>query len=219
MADRAATLPEVSRVLRDTFPGAADGPLALALLRALAQGLPVAPATLAQTLARKDAAVAAQLDIWPNLERNSAGAVVGFSGLTLRPTPHRFAVDGRALYTWCAWDTLFLPALLNATASVRSTCPVSGTAVELVVAADAVLSSSRADLWVSFPQLGATEVRDIKNLFCCHVRFLAGAAAAADWSAAHAGSYVLDLGAAFDLGRNAASPLLTANETEVGSNA
>ena len=36
-----------------------------------------------------------------------------FSGLTLTSTTHSFEVRGQQLHTWCAWDTLFLPALLN----------------------------------------------------------------------------------------------------------
>jgi alkylmercury lyase len=219
MADPAAPPREIAPVLRGTFPGAADPALALALVRTLAQGRPVATETLARDLRREDAAVAAQLDAWPAVERDRSGVVVGFCGLTLRPTAHRFEVAGRVLHTWCAWDTLFLPGLLDTTARVRSTCPVSGQAVELVVAPDAVLSSSHADLSVSFPPLGATDFRDILNSFCCHVHFLTGDTAAADWRAANPGGYVLGLDTAFERGRDAASPLRSPNETEVSRNA
>lgn len=34
------------------------------------------------------------------LERDQNGAVVGFSGLALRPTAHTFVVGGRRLHTW-----------------------------------------------------------------------------------------------------------------------
>jgi hypothetical protein len=37
-------------------------------------------------------------------EYDAHGRVVFGSGLTLRPNPHRFEVDGRTLYTWCALD-------------------------------------------------------------------------------------------------------------------
>ncbi|MCQ4438245.1 organomercurial lyase, partial [Clostridioides difficile] len=45
-------------------------------------------------------------------EWDDYGNVVGY-GLTLRETPHTFEVDGRRLYTWCAFDTLFFPALID----------------------------------------------------------------------------------------------------------
>ncbi len=36
-------------------------------------------------------------------------------GLAIAETKHRLEVDGRALYTWCAWDSLFLPEILQRT--------------------------------------------------------------------------------------------------------
>ena len=38
---------------------------------------------------------------------------------------HRFEVAGRTLYTWCAWDSLFLPQILGQEAEVESTCPLT----------------------------------------------------------------------------------------------
>lgn len=42
-------------------------------------------------------------------EFDEEGNFVGF-GLTLLPTPHRYEVDGRNFYTWCADDAIFFPA-------------------------------------------------------------------------------------------------------------
>ena len=123
-------------VLRDTFPACEDAPLALTLVRQLARGKPVTEAALAAAGNRTTDEIAAQLARWPNIERDADAAVIGFSGLTLRSTAHSFQVEGRPLHTWCAWDTLFLPGMLGVTARVRSNCPVSGRAVDLVVAPD-----------------------------------------------------------------------------------
>lgn len=57
----------------------------------------------------------------PDLETDVQGHIVG-SGLTLRPTPHRFTIDGRQLYTWCALDTLIFPAVLGQVATVEAPC-------------------------------------------------------------------------------------------------
>jgi alkylmercury lyase len=61
----------------------------------------------------------------PDLETDEQGRIVG-SGLTLRPTPHRFALDGRQLYTWCALDTLIFPVVLGQGATVESPCHGAG---------------------------------------------------------------------------------------------
>ena len=171
--------------LRETFPACEDASLALTLVRLLARGQPVTKATLAAAANRTTDEVAAQLARWPNIERDADDAVIGFSGLTLRPTAHSFHVEGRPLHAWCAWDTLFLPRMLGATARVRSTCPVSGRAVNLVVAPDRVEHADPEGVHVSFPPLGTTDTTDITATFCCHVHFLAGADAARNWQEAH----------------------------------
>src|SRR4051812_15364564 len=112
-------LAAVAQTLRAAFPGY-DSMLALSLLRLLAEGQPVDAAALARVSARTEAEVRAQVQAWPNVERDEPGRVVGFSGLTLRPTAHSFRVGEQKLHAWCAWDTLFLPALLDETAQIRS---------------------------------------------------------------------------------------------------
>ncbi len=97
--------------------------------------------------------------------------------------------------------------LLAETAEVRSTCPVTGTVVELVVAPHAV-TTAPADLQVSFPPLAATDTADIIASFCCHVFFLAGADAERTWRATRAEDSVFDVDAAFELGRHAVAALL-----------
>jgi alkylmercury lyase len=193
--------------LRDTFPACEDAPLALTLLRLLARGEPVSDAVLAAAGERTIDDVSAQLARWPNIERDGDDAVIGFSGLTLRPTAHCFEVAGRPLHTWCAWDTLFLPSMLGTSAYVRSTCPVSGRAVELVVAPDGIEHADPARIHVSFPPLANTNTADITGTFCRHVHFLAGDDAARTWQQTHPEGHVLDLTAAFDLGCRTTAPL------------
>lgn len=77
------------------------------------------------------------------MHRDHDGAVVAFSGLSLRPTKHRLAVAGRQLFTWCAWDTLFLPELLDQPAEVGSTCPVTGAPVRLRVDDGGIIDAGR----------------------------------------------------------------------------
>ena len=185
--------------LAGTFPGCDDGPLAIALLRALAQGDPVTPTALAAASDQGVAHVNAALSRWPNVQRDTVGRVVAFSGLSLLPTAHRFDVGEQSLYTWCAWDTLFLPAMLEQTARVRSRCPATGTSIALTVAPYAVQSPPEA-LHVSFPPMASACCEDITATFCCHVHFLAGHDAADRWSAEH-DVIVLAINDAFELGR------------------
>ena len=83
---------------------------------------------------------------------------------------------------------------------MRSTCPVTGVGVEFVVAPDGVQHAQPAGLHVSFPPPATTDAADVTGSFCCHVHFLAGAAAARSWQNAHPEGEVLDLAAAFARG-------------------
>jgi alkylmercury lyase len=149
-----------------------------------------------------------RLDNWPNVERDEQRHVVGFSGLTLRTTAHSFRVDHRGLHTWCVWDTLFLPVVLDETASVQSECAVTGAEVELVVSPRGVESARPHELYVTFPPLTGIDTRAITSSFCCHVVFIADVEAAREWEATHPGGRALDVGAAYELGRQMVTPLL-----------
>jgi alkylmercury lyase len=194
--------------LASTFPCCDDAPLALALLDELAGGEPVSVSRLAGALERGEAELTAALRRWPNVHYEQSGRIVAFAGLSLIPTKHRFEVAGRQLYTWCAWDTLFLPALLGQEVRVESTCPVTESEVRLTVAPDDVRAAEPPSLQLSFPAPASTDTADIIASFCCHVHFLAGQSAADRWLADNPDGLVLSLEDAVKLGRLATQQLL-----------
>jgi alkylmercury lyase len=208
MNTTARSLPTLADSLASTFPCCDDAPLALALLDELAKGEPVSVSHLARAVERGQADLAATLDRWPNVHYDQLGRVVAFAGLSVAPSEHRFEVAGRQLYTWCAWDTLFLPSLLGREARVESSCPVTGTEVRLTVGADGVQVAEPSALQVSFPAPASTDTADIIASFCCHVHFLAGQEAAAKWLAENQDGLTLSLDDAVELGRLATRQLL-----------
>jgi len=147
-------LDPLAESLARTLPACDDAPLALAVLHELANGEPVVASTFGE---RAEAVLAG----WPNVNYDEDGRVIAFSGLSLTPTAHRFTVGGRQLYTWCAWDTLFLPAMLGRPADVESTCPVTGSHVRLTVDPNGIRQLDPQPLWVSFPPAATTSTADI----------------------------------------------------------
>ncbi len=113
------------------------------------------------------------------LERDQSGRLIGVGGLSRAPTAHAITFVGRTLYAWCAFDCLFLPAVLDATLEVTSTCPQSGRKIALRVSAEAVEHVSPAGAVISFvtPQAAAVE-RGLRQVFCRHVRYFQDAEAA-----------------------------------------
>jgi len=195
-----ADLHALSQTLSDTLrrPDTTVNWLQPALLPLIALGEPVTVAEIAAACGRPVGEVQAALHQMPDTELDDAGRVVGW-GITQRPTPHQFEVDGRHLFTWCALDTLMFPALLGQAASVTSPCHATGEHVQVDVDPDRVSTVTPAGAVVSIVTPGTTA--SIRGAFCNQVHFFASADAAAPWLAEHPGASVLPVAEAFELGR------------------
>ncbi len=186
----------------------AERGIALTLYRELLAGDPVSEIQLAaaadcspediRTISRASAMASM-------ISRNSTGDIVGFGGLAVTPTKHRFRVDGRLLYTWCAWDALFLVDALNVTATIESTCPETGAAIVMMARRDGIGWVEPSDVVVSFVLPAAPlfdqSTGETIGSFCHYVHFFASTRAAIAWTARHKGTFVLTLSDAFRLGQ------------------
>ena len=176
--------------------------VALSLYRLLASGSPVTAAAVADRSGLPAGRVGELLDAWPEVFRDE-GRVIAFGGLSLAGTKHAFDLDGHRLYTWCAWDTLFLPELLGRTAEVTSECPTTGNSIELTVTparVDRVVPSDAALSMRAPTDCCADD--DLIARFCRHVHFFASQQAAEQWLAERADDgFTLSIEQGFELGR------------------
>ncbi len=170
---------------------------------ALAQGSPVPQEHIADAAGLPADVVSNTFSRWPGLAQlDQSGRVVACLGLSLERTMHRFEVGGRTLYTWCAWDTLFIPRLLRATADVASRCPITGVPVRAVVTPDGVADVHPSDTTVSFVTSCSTEGGPAPIGVCCrHIHFLGSVRAAPQWLESQPSGVVLSLDEAWELGR------------------
>ena len=205
--------PDIERYLdavADALPvlTAEEQHAAVALYRELAKGQPVGAAQLAAAL-KISAAKAGEL-----LQRSSLrsltypddhGRVLGFGGLAAAPMHHKFQVNGRTLWTWCAWDSLFIPELLDATAHVESPDPESGEVVRLEVGPHGVTAVEPESAVVSFLLPDASEfdksAANIMATFCNFVFFFASRESGERWVAKHRGTFLYSLTEAVVLAR------------------
>jgi alkylmercury lyase len=204
MAQMRRTLEVLSDRLVSLFPAldADDQRLSLALYRRLAEGAPVALPALAVELAMPHEELERRLAAWPGVYYDAERRVIGYWGLTIKPMTHRLRVDGRELFAWCAWDTLFLPAVLGRTAEVNAVCRASGRPVRLTVNPREVDSAEPEGLAVSFLVPDADAVRaDLITSFCHYVHFFASADVARPWLARHPEAFLLGLDEAYEVGR------------------
>ena len=189
-------LPAVTEAIIEAFPAlSGDEPrVAVELYRLLGRGNAVTVSDLAQTVGVAPERVEAMLAAWPGVERDGA-AITGFWGLSVgAPTKHRLTVNGNTLYTWCAWDTLFLPQVLDTTCEVTSTCPRTGETVRLTVSPRGVERVEPEGTVLSFVVPDREQVReDVRSAFCRHVHFLTSLKEGALFCAEQPGRFLLSL--------------------------
>ncbi|HUJ86472.1 MAG TPA: organomercurial lyase [Burkholderiales bacterium] len=179
-----------------------DQRLSIALYRELARGEPVAVQMLATRLDAGADEIARRLAQWPALQRDERRRIVGYWGLTIVPSRHRLRIGERDLYAWCAWDTLFLPALLGARAEVQSTCRATGASVRLTVGPDAIDAAPSTELALSFVLPEVQKLRsDVVASFCRHVHFFGSRELAHSYLDPQSSAFVLTLAEAFEAGR------------------
>lgn len=188
-------------LLADGMPlGGAERAVVLAAYRSLAAGRLLEVAALARAVARDDDSVRSLLRRWPDVFYDNDGRIVAFWGLDLRETAHRFWVQGRCLFTWCAWDPLFLAPILGAAARVESRCPVTGRTVVIDVGPRGVARVTPDTAVLSFMS-DCCRDGDVIARFCRFVSVFASADAASAWTAEHQGTTVLGIVEGFELGR------------------
>jgi alkylmercury lyase len=168
-------------------------------IRLLADGEPVALEQLAAAAGSPVEDIEAALAEQTSAERDDEGRLVGLA-LTLRPTPHRFSLDERTLYAWCASDTLMFPVILGRSGIVESTCPQTGRRIRIELTPDRVerLDPPAAVVSAVRPTGG---LADVRTATCRHGHFFSSAAATAEWAREHPNGYVHSVAEAFRLDR------------------
>lgn len=138
-------------------------------------------------------------------ERDDVGNIVGALGLSLKQHPHRFIVGGTEMTAWCAQDTLFLPVMLQKTATVETESPVSKEKIRITVGPDGVKEASPAGAVMSTVVFDPDSAElntpaDIQMNFCRNIHFFASGEEVEQWAAGRSDIETLSLEEAFDLG-------------------
>ncbi len=193
------------------FP-AEEQRVAVTLYRELARGRPVTADRLAAALDippenARDALARGPLRAFAYLDDEKR--VAGFGGLAVAPMQHELRLKGRKLWTWCAWDTLFIPRILGESAEVASPDPETGEIVRLSISPECIEAAKPRDALVSFLLPAADDFdRSAANVmasFCHYVFFFATRESGERWAARHRGTFLYSLEDAFELGRRLAA--------------
>jgi alkylmercury lyase len=188
--------------------------LLVRVLRILARGRPVTRTDVDELAPEVGITPdAAQAFLRQVTERDGSDRIIGLLGLSLGEHPHRFSVNGRRLSTWCAEDTLFLPALLGQVATVESLSPLSREPVRLTIGPEGVQAVSPTGAVVSIAlvdpdQVAFGSVEAIWMTFCRHVHFFVSREEAARWAGNRRDIAILTPDEGYRMGRQLADRFL-----------
>src|SRR5258706_4088461 len=189
--------------------------LLVQVMRALAQGRPVAEEQISQIIT--DLGVdrnKANHFLSQVAERDESRNVTGIMGMSLNKTSHRLNLNGTRLYAWCAMDTLFIPAILDQTLTIESKSPVSRQIVRLTISPHKVEEFEPAGAVLSFvivepEEANMNSVESIWNTFCHHIYFFASREEAEQWAGGSEDIEILPVEQAFELSKMLSSRFLT----------
>ena len=177
--------------------------IALAIYRAIAERGTVTPYELASITGKTEGENEDYMNETAGIYRDENGSIVGFWGLTAAPiSDHQIVFESKTRYAWWAWDTLFIPELLDATLKITSKCAETQKPISLEVSPEEIVSASSPAIIVSMlvPDESAF-TKDIIGSFCHHIHFFETADAGQRWIADKSGIELLSLQEAFELGQ------------------
>lgn len=176
------------------------------ILQTMAEiGQPMEPTHLAKRLQMSQEDLATHLARVPDTEFDEQGNIVGW-GITLLPTPHQFLLPERMLFTWCAFDTVLFPPMLQVKAQVQSVCSETGQPITFVATPDGIedLTPHTSVLTLVLPEQRCDCVR---GTFCLQSLFFQSEQAASTFLTSHPEAISLSIEDAARVGRTVASIL------------
>lgn len=180
-------------------------------------GQPLSLIHLARRLQMSQENLAAHLAHVLDTEFDEQGNIVGW-GITLLPTQHQFVLSERPLFTWCAFDTVLFPPLLQVEAHIQSSCFTTSQPITFV----ATRSGGIADLLPATSVLSlilpAERCDCVRSTFCEQSLFFHSEEAALPWMELHPDAVLLSIEEAAVLGHMVAHRWPHESAAESGGN-
>ena len=170
------------------------------IMQALVEtGQPVSLFHLATRLQMSQENLAAHLAHVPDTEFDAQDKIVGW-GITLLPTRHQFRLKELPFFTWCAFDTVLFPPLLQVEAHVQSRCSATNQPITFVATPERIVDLLPAMSVLSLI-LPAERCGCVRSTFCEQSLFFHSEEAASPWMALHPDAVLLSVEDAAVLGQ------------------
>jgi len=170
------------------------------IIQQVARGKPVTKADLQGSLHLSLEELEQGLAHLPDTEFDHSGNIIGWE-VTLHATSHQFQLDGKALYTWCAFDTVLFPSSLQRPAQVQSSCAQTGYTISFVATPDGEVKDLTPAGSVMSLILPAERSECVRETFCYQSLFFQSEQAASTFLADHPEAILLSVEEAALVGR------------------
>ena len=178
--------------------------ISIQVYRMLAEGEPVSPSLVAELLHLSKDSVMEALNHMGGVFFDDDGCIVGYLGLTpIHKMPFQFQVNGHNMFTWCAWDSLFIPPIIDKSVLVKTECPITNEEIQLTVTPDGVKDITPSTTVMSYIETETDKIRsDVIQSFCHHVLFFSSEEAGEKWITEQEGKhFLMSIQDAYKLGR------------------
>jgi len=162
------------------------------IIQQVARGKPVTKATLQVSLHLSHDELQRRLAHLPDTEFDQQGNILGW-GVTLLPTSHQFQLDGKALYTWCAFDTVLFPPSLQRSAQIQSSCAQTGHPIAFVATPEGAVKDLTPVGSVMSLILPTERSECVRTTFCAQSLFFRSERAASTYLTSHPEAILLSV--------------------------
>jgi len=206
---------ELQQLFIQAFPelDASGQQQATKLYELLAKGQPVPVAQLAEEISLTEDETAQLLHSWTGVSFNDEKLINGFWGVSTDETGHRFHIGEQTLYTWCAWDLLFMPHLFHQTVEAETSCPITRQSIRLTISEKGIEETQPEAPLITFikPDLEALKA-NVTHSFCQYIFFTASEEAGKEWKETQKDGFLISLDQGFELGQKIISQVFNAKK-------
>ncbi len=177
---------------------------AVGLYDQLSAGRPVTQGQMSETLDWTEKKVTGMFDELPSvyLDYDEDGNVSDWGGFGLDGGNNRFNIRGNEMFAWCAWDALFVPAVVGEPAQVTAVDAEDGSEVSLTVTPSGVEDISPAGAVMTFALPGMKAFPRFEEFsFQRTVFFFGSEYSARRWLGKNPGPELITIEEGFELGR------------------
>ena len=174
--------------------------LSLAIYKGLEKGKAVSIDDLKSTTTLSRDVINDFLSEWPGIFYDDAKRIIGYWGLAIQEMLHKIELKDKTLYGWCAWDTLFIPQLIDKDAIIRSIDNTTKEEIVIEIDRQGNLISGNDDIVVSMLTVDEEKFKEnVVTSFCHFIYFFKNKTSGEVWVSKHDGTFLITLKEAIEL--------------------